>query len=84
MINPNNLQDLSLELENTLETPVSIKILEQLSLGQRKYLTSLIWKWTQGENVKETIEEILNQGKAKLKPRMMSDKTKNYLANKLK
>lgn len=84
MINPNNLQDFSNELENALGTPVSIKILEQLSLDQRKYLTSLIWKWTQGENVEETIEAILEQGKAKLNPRMMNDKTKNYLTNKLK
>jgi hypothetical protein len=68
MINPNNLQDLSNELENTLGTPVSINILEQLSLYQRKYLTSLIWKWTQGANVEETIEAIIYHGKAKLKP----------------
>jgi len=67
-----------------LGTPVSIKILKQLSLDQRKYLTSLIWKWTHGGNVEETIEAILDQGKAKLNPRMMNDKTKNYLANKLK
>lgn len=84
MINPNNLQDLSNELENTLGSPVSITILELLSENQRKYLTGLIWKWTQGENVEETIEAILDQGKAKLKPNLYSGKTKNYLANKLK
>lgn len=78
MINPNNLQDLSNELENTLGTPVSIKILELLSFGQRKYLTSLIWKWTLGENVEKTIEAILDQGKAKLKPNVYSGKTKKF------
>ena len=83
MINPNNLQGLSNELENTLGTPVSIKILVQLSLGQRKYLTSLIRKWTQGENVEKSIEDILYQGKAKLKPNVYSGKTIYYLANKL-
>ena len=79
MINPNNLQDLSYELENTLGIPVSTKILEQLSVNQRKYLTTLIWKWTQGANVEETIEAILYHRKAKLKPNLYSGNAKNYL-----
>ncbi len=42
MINPNNLQELSDELEKVLETPVSKKILLKLSDKQKKYLTHLI------------------------------------------
>ena len=84
MINPNNLKELSNELENTLTTPVSIKILEQLTEKQRNFLTTLIHKWSQGEEVEKIIKNILEFGKSKLKPREYSDKTKNYLQTKFK
>jgi 16S rRNA U1498 N3-methylase RsmE len=84
MLNPNNLKELSNELENILDSPISIKILEQLTEKQRNFLTTLIHKWSQGEEVEKTIKNILDFGKTKLKPREYSDKTKNYLENKLK
>ena len=84
MINPNNLKELSNELENILDSPISIKILEQLTEKQRNFLTTLIHKWSQGEEVEKIIKNILDFGKTKLKQREYSDKTKIYLENKLK
>ena len=84
MINPNNLKELSNELENILDSPISIKILEQLTEKQRNFLTTLIHKWSQGEEVEKIIKNILDFGKTKLKQREYSDKTKNYLQTKFK
>ena len=56
MINPHNLKELSNELENTLNIPVSIKILEQLTEKQRNFLATLIHKWSQGEEVEKIIK----------------------------
>ena len=84
MINPHNLKELSNELENTLNIPVSIKILEQLTEKQRNFLATLIHKWSQGEEVEKIIKNILDFGKLKLKPREYSDKTKIYLENKFR
>jgi 16S rRNA U1498 N3-methylase RsmE len=84
MINPNNLKELSNELENILVSPISIKILEQLTEKQRNFLTTLIHKWSQGEEVEKTIKSILDFGKTKFKPREYSDKTKNYLLTKFR
>ncbi|MDR3667059.1 MAG: hypothetical protein P4L35_09465 [Ignavibacteriaceae bacterium] len=75
MINPNNLKELSNELENILDSPISIKILEQLTEKQRNFLTALIHKWSQGEEVEKIIKNILDFGKTKLKQREYSDKT---------
>ena len=82
MINPSNLRDLSNELENMLGTPVSIKILENITEAQRNFLARLIYKWTQGEDNTATVYSILDDGKSKLKPRVYSDKAKNYLQAK--
>ena len=82
MINPNNLKDLSNELENMLGTPVGTKILEKITEGQRKLLATLIYKWTQGEDNSQTVYSILDYGKSKLKPKEYSDKTKFYLKDK--
>jgi 16S rRNA U1498 N3-methylase RsmE len=84
MINPNNLKELSNELENILDSPISIKIMEQLTGKQRNFLTTLINKWSQGEEVEKTIKSILEFGKLKIKPREYSDKTKIYLENKFR
>ncbi|MCX6121928.1 MAG: hypothetical protein NTX44_09945 [Ignavibacteriales bacterium] len=83
MFNPNNLSDLSSELENVLNTPVSEKILEQFTEKQRNLLAHLIHDWTQGKKVEGAIKNILECGKEKLKPREYSDKTKYYLETKL-
>lgn len=63
MINPNNLNDLSSSLEEIIDTPVSTQILEKLTPKQRSYLTVLIYQWTQGKEVVDTIKSILDQGK---------------------
>lgn len=84
MINPNNLKELLNELENILNTPISIKILEQLTEKQRNFLTTLIHKWSQGEEVEKIIKNILEFGKLKIKPREYSNKTKNYLQTKFR
>ena len=82
MINPNNLSDLSNELENMLGTPVSTQILEKITEAQRNLLARLIYKWTLGEDNTATIYSILDYGRSKLRPAEHSDKTKFYLANK--
>jgi hypothetical protein len=66
MTNPNNLKDLSSELENVLDAPVSTKILEKLTPGERGVLVRLIYKWTQGAEVIESIKLILNRGKKEI------------------
>lgn len=83
MINPNNLSQLASSLSDILDTPVSIKILEQTTEKQRSKLVSLIWKWKTGGDYEEAvIRSILDYGKNKLKPREYSDKTKHYLQDK--
>lgn len=84
MINPNNLNSLADELENTLETKVSTKLLEVLSEKQRNFLTVLINKWSYGEQINgkdpvELIKEILDGAIKKIKPRYISPKAEAYL-----
>jgi hypothetical protein len=83
MFNPNNLSDLSSELENALNTPVSKKIIEQLTEEQCNLLAHLIYDWSQGKKVEGAIKNILERGKEKLKPKEYSDKTNSYLKTKL-
>ena len=96
----NSLKVLSTQLFEVLNTPVSIKILEQLS---DKQLTYLYYQYTivkKADKMKEEtgtdlfdedkekainmIKSVLDFGKQKLKPRSHSDKTNNYLRTKLK
>lgn len=84
MINSNNLEQLADSLSELLNTPVSEKILEHCTEGQRAKLVSLIYLFTLGKDVNATILSILDYGKRKLNPKTYSDRTQHYLANKLK
>jgi len=85
MINSNNLEQLADSLSELLETPVSQEILKNTTEAQRNLLVSLIYKWSIGDDHRQSvIESILNYGKTKIKKPEHSEKTKHYLANKLK
>jgi flavodoxin len=77
MINPNNTREMAENLEDILERDVVSFELDVLPEKDRAYITSLMYRWTQGEDVKQRIETIIN-------PRQKySDKTKHYLKQKL-
>ena len=79
MFNSNDLNKLSYNLEEILETPVSIKLLESLRGIDRASLTSLIYRWTRGEKVEERVKSILNKGKEKMPVKKYSPTTEAYL-----
>ena len=66
LINPNNFKLLADTLEDIIGTPVSDKLVEVLTDKQRSYLTSLIFKWKQGQKVEEVIKSILDNGKKRM------------------
>ena len=96
----NSIKILSVQLFEILGTPVSDKILEQLSEKQLNYLYHQYTIIKHAEKMeKDTgeklwkedksealkiIKSVLDFGKSKLKPRTHSDKTNHYLANKFK
>lgn len=95
-----NLLKLSGQLGEVLKTPVSIKILEQLSDKQLNYLYHQYTIITHAEKMEidtgedlwqddkkeaiEIIKSVLDYGKFKLSPKFRNDKTANYLKTKLK
>lgn len=82
MINPNNYNQLASSLADILDRLINPKDLEKLTEKQRNYLTVLINKWSQGEEVIGTIKSILG-----IKPTPFSTyrpMTEWYLKTKLK
>ena len=94
------LNKLAGQLFEVLETPVSTKILEQVTEKQLNFLYhqyTLIKHCEKMENdtgeflwkddkseALKIIQSILDYGKMKLKPKQYSDRTINYLQTKLK
>lgn len=82
MINPNNFDALAYNLGDILKVEVSPNFLKKISEGKRAYLTSLIYKWTQGENVEVKMTKVLDEAKKNFNINKYSNKTQFYLANK--
>lgn len=59
MINPNNYNQLASSLSDVLDRIINPEDLKKLSEPQRNYLTVLIRKWSEGEEVIATIKSIL-------------------------
>lgn len=66
MINENDTAKIADRIEEMAETPVSEKIIKLLTEGERRYLLTLMYKWTQGLNVKDDILYTLDKGKSRL------------------
>lgn len=66
MINPQDTTKIAYNLEEIVETLVSEKIVKLLTESERAYICSLMYKWTQGINVKEEIIYLLEKGKSRL------------------
>lgn len=76
MINPQNTINLASNLEDILERDVVSFELDVLQEKERNEIAHLIYRWTQGDEVKQRIENIIK------KPSKYSNKTSFYLKEK--
>lgn len=90
----NDIKIISANLYEIIKTPVSEKILEQITQKQMDLLNMMIENITKPnkgafyykseEESRKVIYSILDYGKSKIKPPVYSDKTNQYLQTKLK
>ena len=74
MLNPNNLQQVANNLEDILQTVVSVSLLEKLSEAERNRIVWLIGQWTRPsvaveQDVLGEIKKMLDRAKTRIAPK---------------